>query len=73
MVLLSGTHPAAPSVLATATGPSLAIGQTADWDLPTAWLPRLASGEATGVGIHVPTASPYVHLSPDIPILTRFA
>ncbi|AMS04671.1 hypothetical protein DUY81_08390 [Acidipropionibacterium acidipropionici] len=52
MALLAG--PAGevwPAVLATADGPTLTVGDTAIWDIPDGWLPRLTSGKAGGIGI----------------------
>lgn len=53
----------APTVRATAAGPAVAVGRTATWALPTAWLDELLAGTSGGLGIQVGTASPYIHLA----------
>lgn len=66
MLLLPGTsRPAGqPTPLATAAGPSLAVNRSTDWGLPAAWLPRLQSGEAGGVGIGQASSAPYAQVDP---------
>ena len=52
MALLAGSGPAgAPAILATAAGPALLRGESADWVVPAGWIPQLASGAAEGIGI----------------------
>lgn len=52
MALLAGSGPAgAPAILATAAGPALLRGESADWVVPVGWIPQLASGAAEGIGI----------------------
>lgn len=52
-----------PAVLATAPGPKLGSpGSVGTFDLPADWLPRLASGEAGGIGIGIDTKMPYMRL-----------
>lgn len=65
MCLLAGrTRPAgAPTVLATAAGPALAVGDATDWATPASWPARLKSGEAGGIGIYVAGRTPYIKLS----------
>lgn len=62
MTLLAGDDrpSAAPTVLATAPGPSLAVGDVADWTVPAGWLPRLSQGgDAGGIGTQ---GNPYMRL-----------
>lgn len=60
--LLAGhSRPAgAPTSLASAAGPAVAVGKTSGpWALPASWLARLDSGEAGGIGVYVAGSSPY--------------
>ena len=61
----NGDRPAAyPSVLATADGPAIAVGQTVDWQIPSAWLPRLGpGGDAGGIGTGNGTQNPYMRVA----------
>jgi hypothetical protein len=65
MHLLAGkVRPAgAPSSLASAAGPTLREGQTADWAIPSGWLADLNDGDGGGIGISSGIATPYVHLA----------
>lgn len=44
-------------------GPALKAGETATVGLPDAWGQALIEGTAGGIGIYVPSTSPYVHLA----------
>lgn len=65
MLLLAGVGPwgSFPSILATASGPSIAVDKSATWSLPSNWLGRLASGEAGGIGIGNGSSAPYIHIA----------
>ena len=69
MALLAGTaRPSgAPTIMATTPGPSMprtGAGSTREWDIPEAWIGRMASGEAAGIGITTGGArDPYMALS----------
>lgn len=63
-LLAQSTKPAgAPTILATATGPSLPVGGSATWTVPASWPPQLDSGAAGGIGIYTPADAPYIRLS----------
>lgn len=63
-LLAGGRRPSgAPSVLATAPGPGLRPGGSASFTVPAVWLPRLASGEAGGIGCTTGgSRAPYIAL-----------
>lgn len=65
MALLAGTsRPAgAPVIRATAPGPSLVRGGTAQWALPESWITQLNAGTAGGIGVTSGGSStPYLSL-----------
>lgn len=54
-----------PTILASVAGPSIAVGGSAEWTVPTGWLTQLQDGIAGGIGIGTGVgASPYIHLAP---------
>lgn len=65
LTLLAGTaRPAgAPSVLRTAAGPAMSVGQVVEHELPLVWAQDLIDGVAGGIGCYVAGSSPYVHLA----------
>lgn len=69
-LLAGGKTGAYPNTLATAAGPGLGSpGSTGTFNVPAAWLPRLASGEAGGIGIGVDASTPYMRLDgPDFTV-----
>lgn len=73
-LLAGGRSGAYPAVLATAPGPGLgAPGSTGTFNVPPTWLPRLASGEAGGIGIGVEAATPYMRLDgPDFTLTVEW-
>lgn len=61
--LAVGSRPSGePSFTNSFTGPSLKIGETESFALPSATLGRLISGATRGLGIYVAGSSPYVVL-----------
>ncbi len=60
-----GSMPAVyPTVLDTVNGPTLAVGQQADWTLPDQWLDELGpGGDAGGIGVGNNTTDPYMRLA----------
>lgn len=51
-----------PAVVYDEPGPLLSIGEGNWWSLPSAWLSKLDSGAAGGIGIYVGSSAPYVRL-----------
>ncbi|MGW4876533.1 hypothetical protein ACWEPI_08255 [Streptomyces sp. NPDC004262] len=53
----------APTLNETTGGPSLAIGSTSTFTLPTSWGQALIDGSRGGIGINVSSDDPYIHLA----------
>ncbi len=55
---------AAPTWTSTVWAPgSLTVGQSASWDLPSAWLTALLAGTATGVGVYSATRTDWTRMT----------
>jgi hypothetical protein len=52
------THP--PALFSATTGPFLALGEAATWQLPPGWVTQLASGAARGIGCAAPKGGDYL-------------
>ncbi|MFJ8153975.1 hypothetical protein [Streptomyces sp. NPDC094468] len=53
----------APTLNESTSGPSLKIGDTSTFTLPTSWGQALIDGTRGGIGISVSSDSPYIHLA----------
>lgn len=53
----------APTLNESASGPSLTIGQSTTFTLPTSWGQALIDGTRGGIAIAVSSDSPYIHLA----------
>ncbi|RPE44171.1 hypothetical protein EDD90_7401 [Streptomyces sp. Ag109_O5-1] len=53
----------APTLNETTSGPSLTIGATSTFTLPTSWGQALIDGTRGGIGISVSSDDPYIHLA----------
>lgn len=70
-LLAGGKTGSYPATLATAAGPGLGSpGSVGTFNVPGDWLPRLASGEAGGIGVGVDASTPYMRFDGPEFILT---
>ncbi|MEU8710922.1 hypothetical protein [Streptomyces sp. NPDC048663] len=53
----------APTLNETVSGPSLGIGDTSTFTLPTSWGQALIDGTRGGIGITISSDTPYIHLA----------
>lgn len=53
----------APTLNESTSGPSLKIGDTSTFTLPTSWGQALIDGTRGGIGINVSSDDPYIHLA----------
>lgn len=47
----------------SSTGTAVAVDRSATWDLPTSWVRELLEGDAGGLAVYVPGATPYMRLA----------
>ncbi|MFD6771065.1 hypothetical protein ACFWC6_33145 [Micromonospora chalcea] len=64
-LITQSTRPSgAPTVqVSTTAGPSLAVGDSTTFTIPSAWAQALVDGTAGGIGVYNASGSPYVRLA----------
>lgn len=63
-LMTNSTRPAGVVTLtSTAAGPSLAVGRSTSFAIPTAWVQSMVDGTAGGLGFFTGTGSPYVQFA----------
>ncbi|MFJ5644030.1 hypothetical protein [Streptomyces sp. NPDC093223] len=63
LISQTGRPGGSPTLNETTSGPSLGIGDTSTFTLPTSWGQALIDGTRGGIGISVSSDSPYIHLA----------
>lgn len=53
----------APTLAASTTGPALAVGESADFTVPTSWAQAIVDGTAGGLGVFAAGGTPYMRFA----------